>query len=159
MSDVMNSRLMWVMAAVLVVAIGAAVGYKLKLQQAQTVIAQAELDSGCDLHQRACSLTIPGGGKVTFGISPQPIPVIEQLQLTVETEALDAKAITVDFAGVDMNMGVNRFSLKRKEAGVYHGNGILPVCVRNRMSWEAKVMVQTDEGVIIAPYRFDTSNR
>jgi len=156
MANEKNASVMWIALAVLVAAIGAAVAYKFRTMQAETVIAEARLDSSCDLHKGACSLAIPGSGRVSLEIFPRPVPVIEQLDLNVTTEGLDARAITVDFSGVDMNMGINRFYLKAKQDGRYHGNGILPVCVRNRMSWEAKVMVQIDGGTVVAPFRFDT---
>jgi len=154
-----NNILMWGIAGVLVMAIAGAVSYKLKLSQSGQVIARAELDPGCDLHKNACKVTLPGGGQVTLSIEPRPIPVIEQLAIEVTTESIDARAITIDFSGVDMNMGINRFALKRKQPGSYMGGGILPVCVRSRMDWEAQVLVQTDEGVLVAPFRFETVNR
>lgn len=154
-----SNILMWGIAGVLVVALVGAVAYKLKLSRTGQVIAQAEPDPSCDLHQSNCSLTLPGGGKVTLSIEPRPIPVIEQLAIEVSTESLDAEAVTVDFSGIDMNMGINRFALKKKDPGNYKGSGMLPVCIRNRMEWEAKVLVQTDEGVLVAPFRFETVNR
>lgn len=154
-----NNLLMWAIAGVLVIAIAGAVTYKMKVSQSSQVISRAELDPGCDLHKDACKLTLPGGGEITLSIQPRPIPVVQQLAIEVETKSVDAKAITIDFSGVDMNMGVNRFTLKGKQAGSYMGSGILPVCVRSRMVWEAKVLVQTDEGILEAPFRFETVNR
>ena len=55
-----------------------------------------------------------------------------------------------------MNMGFNRSKLKTVAAGKFSGNIILPVCVRNRMEWEANVMLETDAGIIVAPFRFET---
>lgn len=154
-----NNILMWTIAGVLIMAIAGAVSYKLKLNQSQQVIARAELDPGCDLHKNACKLTLPGGGEVTLSIEPRPIPVIEQLAIEVSTKSIEAEAVTVDFSGVDMNMGINRFALKTNGEGNYKGGGILPVCVRSHMDWEAQVWVQTKAGVVVAPFRFETANR
>jgi hypothetical protein len=33
---------------------------------------------------------------------------------------------------------------------------MLPVCVRDVMSWEAKILIRTQEGLTAAPFRFDT---
>ena len=85
--------------------------------------------------------------------------MIEQLAIDVSTHAIDAEAITVDFSGVDMNMGINRFALKGKGESGFKGAGVLPVCVRSRMDWEAQVWIQTKAGIMVAPFRFETVNR
>lgn len=40
--------------------------------------------------------------------------------------------------------------------GAFGGTGMLPVCVRARMTWEARVLLHTDAGILAAPFRFDT---
>ena len=120
------------------------------------VIAVAPLDPECDLQAGPCTAVFPDGGRVRFGIEPRPIPVVQPLVLRVRTEALEASRVEVDFSGVDMNMGFNRATLHREGPGTYRGKGILPVCVRARMAWEARVLVQTPEGTLAAPFRFDT---
>ena len=46
--------------------------------------------------------------------------------------------------------------IPKSDEGRYSADGILPVCVRNAMEWEAKVLVRTDEGLVAAPFRFIT---
>jgi tRNA 2-selenouridine synthase SelU len=55
-----------------------------------------------------------------------------------------------------MNMGYNRVSLHKVQPGRYEGKAMLPVCVRDRMRWEAKVLVQSPGGYLLGPFRFDT---
>ncbi len=117
------------------------------------------LDPACDLKKAACTSQIPGGGKVTLSITPRPIPVMEKIQIAVQTEDLKARAVEVDFAGVDMNMGFNRYKLTAAGGGRFGGIGVLPVCIRDRMAWEATVMIHTLDGLIAAPFRFDTLRR
>jgi len=38
----------------------------------------------------------------------------------------------------------------------FAGTGMLPVCVRARMTWEARVLLHTERGLLAAPFRFDT---
>jgi len=82
--------------------------------------------------------------------------VLQPLTLRVEAPGLGADAVVVDFAGVDMNMGLNRFELKPTGDGVFSGTGLLPVCIRNRMLWQATVYAEADRGLIAAPFRFET---
>jgi hypothetical protein len=55
-----------------------------------------------------------------------------------------------------MNMGFNRPTLQEQTPGHYSGEGRLPVCVRDAMEWEARVLIETDDGLVSAPYRFIT---
>jgi hypothetical protein len=82
--------------------------------------------------------------------------LVKPLQLRVELQGLKAQQVEVDFSGVDMNMGFNRFKLSRTGEGEFTGEGILPVCVRDAMEWEAKVLITTPQGLAAAAYRFIT---
>lgn len=115
------------------------------------------LDPGCDLRSGPCRALVPGGGELSFEILPRTIPVLAPLSLRVVAEGLESHGVEVDFAGVDMNMGFNRVPLKAVGGGLYEGEGLLPICVRNRMAWEAMVLVQTPSGLIAAPFRFETT--
>lgn len=120
------------------------------------LVEEAAHDPGCELRVGPCAVTLPSGGTVSLSVEPREIPVMTPLDFAVEVEGLHALGAEIDFAGVDMNMGYNRVALRQAQPGRYVGQGTLPVCVRNRMTWEAKVLVQTPEGLVAAPFRFDT---
>ena len=72
---------------------------------------------------------------------------------------LDGVAVSkaeVDFTGIGMDMGYNRPTLEPITKTQFKGKAILPVCVRSKMDWEAKVLLQTERGLIMAPFRFFT---
>ncbi len=112
--------------------------------------------SDCDLRVSACSASLPGGGEAWFEILPHPIPLTKPLQLQVQVKGKEISKVEVDFSGVSMNMGYNRPMLKAMGEGRFEGEGLLPVCIRQRMDWEAKLILDTAEGLIIVPYRFET---
>ena len=113
-------------------------------------------DPSCDLRAGPCRSQVEDSGRVSFAIEPRTIPLVKPLQLRVELQGLEAQQVEVDFSGVDMNMGFNRVRLVPAEAGVFTGDGMLPVCVRDAMEWEAKVLVTTGEGLTSVAYRFIT---
>lgn len=39
----------------------------------------------------------------------------------------------------------------------YQGTGMLPICVRERMTWEARVLLDLPDGLLLAPFRFETA--
>jgi len=74
----------------------------------------------------------------------------------VKTEGADVSSVEVDFVGVGMNMGYNRPALNKIGEGQFTGEATLPVCVRRKMEWEARVLLHTPEGIIMAPFQLYT---
>jgi hypothetical protein len=148
---------LWGILAVFLVTVLGAVLYQAWPLLYPEAVALAPWDPGCRLRQGPCTLTFAEGGSVTLAIEPQGIPVLTPLAFRVDLDGLQALGVELDFAGVDMNMGYNRVALERVGDGPYQGKGMLPVCVRDRMTWEAKVLVQTRAGLMVAPFRFETS--
>jgi hypothetical protein len=146
----------WLAAAGVFAAVAAGAFYVAWPLLNPTVVATAPLDSGCDLRQGPCTGTLPNGATVRFGLEPRAIPLLEPLAIDVRVGGMRALGVQVDFAGVDMNMGYNRPSLSPEGEGRYVGKAVLPVCVRYRMDWEARVLVRTAEGLMAAPFRFST---
>jgi hypothetical protein len=152
------TRLAWVGAALAIALVGLLVYRTLPLLYPAEAV-RAPLDPLCDLRRGPCTARFPGGGMVRLGIVPRHIPVLEPLTLTVEVEGLEVSGVELDFAGTDMNMGYNRVRLAPSGPGRFLGEGMLPICVRSRMTWEAKVMLDTPRGLLVAPFRFDTVRR
>lgn len=119
-------------------------------------VVNAEPDADCDLHAGDCLIDLAMGGRIAFGIEPRSLPLVAPLRLTVHLQGLEAESVEVDFRGVEMFMGFNRSRLEYIGHGRYQGTGTLPVCLRSRMAWEARVLVHTPSGLVVAPFRFDT---
>jgi len=120
------------------------------------VLVTAPLDPACDLRAGPCMARFPDGGEVRFGMEPRTLAPMVPLRIAADLNGIQARSVEVDFAGTDMNMGYNRVLLQATATGRYEGQGTLPVCVRNRMEWEAKVMLYTSAGILVAPFRFET---
>lgn len=147
---------LWAGALLLLLVMLAWGGYRLSLVLFPQPTLLLPWDPACDLAAGPCSTRLPTGGSVTFEIEPRPIPVVQPLRLHVRLESLPADEVEVDFSGIGMNMGYNRVRLQSVEPGRYQGQGMLPVCVRARMDWEAEVLISTSQGLLAVPYRFAT---
>ncbi|MGF1546725.1 MAG: hypothetical protein ACFCUG_05330 [Thiotrichales bacterium] len=134
----------------------AIVGYLARGSLEPKIIAAAAYDSNCDLRSGACELALPTGGSIRFEIEPRTIPLLEPIALTVALKDAPVTAVEVDFVGVDMNMGYNHARLVAQDDGRFRGSVTLPVCVRQRMDWEARVLLETPAGWTLAPFRFFT---
>lgn len=156
-AETKKSGQLWTIVALLVFAILMVVSYKLKDFLEPSVSASAALDESCDLRKGACISVLPDGGKVSFSLRPNDIPILRPLKLQVKTEGVKASTVEVDFVGIGMEMGYNRSTLDKDGDNQFTGTAVLPVCVRSKMDWEAKVLLKTDDGLVMAPFRFYTT--
>lgn len=147
-------RLIWPLVALLFLGVAGLALYRAWPILFPSLLASAPLDPACDLRQGPCASEIPGLGRFLFEIEPRHLPVAQPLQLQVRVEGVEPHAVEVDFVGVDMAMGFIRPRLQPVGAGRFAGETTLPVCVRARMDWEARVLVSTDQGLLAAPFRF-----
>ncbi|MCG8429012.1 MAG: hypothetical protein MI754_16775 [Chromatiales bacterium] len=148
--------LLGMVALVLFVAVAGVAAYKVWPLLNPELEYIAALDDDCDLRGGPCQSVLPDNALVSFAIEPREIPLVQPLKLTVDVTGVEVDSVEIDFAGVDMNMGYNRPKLEKTGDGQFAGEGILPVCVRDAMEWEARVLLKTDDGLVAAPYRFIT---
>lgn len=151
-----NKIILWSLAGLLLATIAGVALQKSWSLLFPEIHLSAPLDRACDLRAGACVSPLPEGGSVTLSIEPRSIPVMKSLQFEVQVQGMQVNGVEIDFSGVDMNMGFNRAALEQRQDGIFSGKGMLPVCVRDAMEWEARVLLQTDQGLVSAPYRFIT---
>ena len=143
-------------AALLLLGIAAVVGYKLDNATQKNVAQLANTDPDCELRNGPCHAELPTGGSIKFEISPRSIPLMKPLLLTVSVRDIEVTAAEIDFVGIGMNMGYNRPQLKQVSNNRFEGSTTLPVCILQRMHWEANLLLETNMGTIKAPFRFHT---
>ena len=149
--------LRYVLIGALMLAAAAGIGL-LQRQQSPSVptdILMLDADPRCDLRKQGCALALPGGGEVSLDILPRGVPPMESLRLEVLVAGSPLDPVWVDFVGVDMDMGFNRAGLDAAAAGRFNGSGMIPVCIRDRMTWEARVVLTNGADWVGAPFRFD----
>lgn len=145
-------------AMILALALIGLIGYKLSPLLLPKADVTVNPDPGCNLHLGVCSAPLPQGGRLTFSLTPRPIPVVEPLEMTVDLEGASAERVAVDFAGVSMNMGFNRPGLSQVATGRFAGQASLPVCVTGRMTWQATVLIEAGQTRIAVPFRFEAGH-
>lgn len=150
------TTMLWSIAGLLFIALAGVAAYKVLPILNPEVGGMAALDSDCDLRAGPCRSDLPGGGSVSFAIKTPGIPLVKPLDLEVRLAGIEASKVEVDFIGIGMNMGFNRPRLDDQGDGVFTGSGMLPVCVRVAMEWEARVLLTTPRGLLAAPFRFIT---
>jgi hypothetical protein len=143
-------------ATALLAGLALAAGYALRPLISPDAALSAPVNTSCDLSAGPCASGLPGRGRIILSVEPRGIPVLQPLEISVRVEGLQAQDASVDFVGVNMDMGLNRAPLEPDGQGRFTGRGMLPVCARSRMVWDARVLVQTPEGLASAPFRFET---
>ncbi len=151
-----TTTLLWSLAGLLFIALAGVAAYKALPILNPELGAVAALDENCDLRAGPCFSKV-AGGRVSFAIKTEGIPLVKPLELEVKLDGIEASKVEVDFIGLGMEMGFNRPQLEAKGSGLYIGTGMLPVCIRVAMEWEARVLIATADGLIAAPFRFITA--
>lgn len=152
----MNNGVLWSLIGLLLLAVCGVALYRVWPMLYPDVAHQVAADPACDLRSGPCISPFGEEGSVSFSIEPKEIPLVKPLVLRVDLQGVDASHIEVDFSGVDMDMGFNRVKLEPEGDGVFMAKGILPVCVRDAMEWEAKVLIHSQQGLSSVAYRFIT---
>lgn len=117
------------------------------------------LDTTCSLSAGPCAVDLPGGGSLEFTLGPRPTPLLKPLTLDIRIAGSNARAVEVDFTGVDVPMAFNRADLTSTETGRYAGQAALPLCAAGRMEWRATVRLEDAGRQIYIPFRFTTERR
>lgn len=153
---ILSNKVLWGAIALLAAALAITAAVKLspRLNPPQKI--NLPLDPACDLHRGPCAALLPSGGRLEFSLEPRPIPVLKPLRLKVRETGFKADSMEVDFAGVDMKMAFNRPRLEPRKGGLFTGQTSLPVCVRDKMNWQATILVESDGKQIAVPFRFET---
>ena len=138
---------------VLLIALVMVVGYKLSPLLLPVSDQVVQPDPGCNLHRQACTVDLPQGGKIVLTMGTRPVPLIKPFSLRVDVQGFVADQIEVDFAGVDMNMGLNRPVLKPEADGGYVAQTSLPVCITGGMDWQVTVLLDRGRERLAIPFR------
>lgn len=147
-------KLLWPLTLLLALVVLGAAGWKARRLLQPRAAVTATVPS-CDLQVGPCAAWLADGRGVILTLSPRPVEALKPMQVRVRMAGVRASRVVINFTGVNMEMGFNRFVLKRDRAA-YAGQAILPVCSRSRMEWRAEVLVQSTDGVLAFPFRFST---
>ena len=154
----MNKKLLNDVIGILLIALVVVVGYKLSpllLPRADVVI---QPDPACNLQRQACAVKLPSGGSVELSMATRPIPMVKPFEVQVTASGFAPGRVEVDFAGIEMNMGLNRPELAARGDGRFVGQVTLPVCITGAMDWQATVLIETGGERIAIPYRFSSGS-
>ena len=154
----MNKKLLIDAIGFLLIALVVVVGYKLSPILLPKADVSVFPEAGCDLQQQACAATLPSGGRVELSMTPRPIPMVAPFRVEVKVSGAEAKLVEVDFAGIDMNMGLNRPQLAAQGGGLYAAEATLPVCISGLMDWQVTVLLEVGNQHIAIPYRFSSGS-
>jgi hypothetical protein len=113
--------------------------------QAETPRVMLTASADCDLSQEVCTLNSEGLSVSVY--SSNNVQALKPFSFQVGLDgplADTAKGVAVHFTMVGMDMGINRFHLRRKLDQHWQGEVILPLCTKGRSDWIATVEVETE---------------
>lgn len=106
------------------------------------------LQEPCNLRQGACAARNDAGASIRFSITPNSIPLMQELVASVETAGLgQAVSANLTVEGVNMFMGFQSADLQADNSTTaLQGKFTLPVCSMQTMQWKASVLVVAADG-------------
>ncbi len=152
----MNKKILIDIVGILLLVLIVLIGYKLSPLLMPKADFTVDPDPACNLQLQACTVTLPGGERLTVEAGTRPIPLVRSFQWRVLVPDAGVRRVDVDFSGVDMDMGFNRPQLQAAKDGMFVADVSLPVCVTGRMTWQATVLLETASARIAVPFRFVT---
>ena len=154
----MNKKILIDVIGVLLIALVVVVGYKFSPILLPKADVTVQPDPGCDLQQQGCAVNLPTGGKIELSMGVRPVPMVKPFEVQVATSGFSPSRVEVDFAGVDMNMGLNRPEFTARGDGKFSANVTLPVCITGQMDWQVTVLIETGSERIAIPYRLKSGS-
>ena len=92
-------------------------------------------------------------GKAELMFTNQPSALMPfGVKVRLETDVVDR--VVVDFTMPDMNMGINRFSLDKKEDNNWSKEIVLPVCSLGRNVWVVQLQLLQGSTQWVADFSF-----
>jgi hypothetical protein len=151
-----NKKILIDLIGILLIGLVVVVGYKLSPLLLPKVDVTVQPDPLCDLQRDSCAVNLPSGGRIELVMGTRPVPMVKPFEVQVLASGFTPKRIEVDFAGIDMNMGLNRPELKLNGDGKYVAEASLPVCISGHMDWQVTVLVDAGAEQIAIPFRFSS---
>jgi hypothetical protein len=153
-----NRKILIDLIGILLIALVVVVGYKLSpllLPRADVVV---HPDPACNLQRQACRVALPSGASIELAMGTRPVPMVKPFMVEVTASGFTPQRVEVDFAGIDMNMGLNRPQLAARGNGLFTGEATLPVCITGAMDWQVTVLIDHGSERIAIPYRFSSGS-
>ena len=149
----MNKKILIDLIGVLLIALVVVLGYKLSPMLLPKSDITVHPEPSCDLQQQACLVDLPSGRKIELSMGTRPVPMVKPFEVLVTSGGFLPTRVEVDFAGVDMNMGLNRPLLTAHGDGKFSATVTLPVCITGQMDWQVTVLIESGSERIAIPYR------
>jgi hypothetical protein len=126
-----------VLAFIVFAAVFALFGEKIYSSFEQDVVLQNA--SECDLYIDSCEVVYSAGKSIKFDID-KPFKAGENLTFNVRAKGFNDDELKVKIYGINMNMGIFNYTLKKAGEDRYTGTGLLPTCMSGKMEWKIEII-------------------
>ena len=116
------------------------VGYWLSGERGRVPEQVVTVPDQCRFSAEPCAVVI-GGRSIVFRVMGQAAPLVK---FTIEVRGAGLERVSADFEMKGMQMGSNRYLLKRGSGGRWRVDVMLPVCASGRRDWLAHYDIQLE---------------
>jgi len=118
------------------------------------------IPSDCDLRQGGCEILL-GDYRGIFSILPNDFQVLQPLQLALKPlngSVVNFEQVSVEFEGINMDMGYNRVFLEEQGSQTYQAKAMLPSCTADTMFWLIHLIIKDSSGTSDFQFNLQTKN-
>ena len=123
--------------------------------------AEAEIvSSDCDLRQGGCEILL-GDYRGIFSILPNDFQVLQPLRLELKSQnrsVSNFEQVSVEFEGINMDMGYNRVFLEEQGSQSYQAKAMLPACTADTMFWLIHLIIKDSSGTTDFQFNLQTKS-
>ncbi len=115
------------------------------------------IESNCSIENENCKVILEDKSEIEFFITPN-ILVLKPIEFNLKTKNLNINSAEFKIFGLNMDMGVYNFKLKKIDENEYKGTGIIPLCIVD-MKWQGDLIIKKEnEKKIGIIFKFKTKN-
>lgn len=111
----------------------------------------------CDLNRAPCRALFPGGETLTVSVTPRPVPLAAPITIEVQVSGLAAESVGIGMSSPDLAAVSSHHRLTAQADGRFAGPAVLPLCARERVTWDMQVTARTRQGAYSARFSFTTA--
>ncbi|WP_141080402.1 hypothetical protein [Campylobacter pinnipediorum] len=94
----------------------------------------------CDLNNKKCDIVFEGK-KIEFELNPKPILPMQPVVFSIKgLENFNYNNLSLEFYGLDMDMGIIKAKLKKDNNGIFSSKIVLSACVIDKMRYRFEIL-------------------
>lgn len=109
------------------------------------------LDEYCLVQKKACQQN-----QAILQLSQDSAKALQPTLMTINWPNQEAKQLTLTLRGLEMDLGVVKYTFTKQANGLFTSEIVLPVCTADNMTWIGEIYDEHQENIVKAAIKMHT---